>query len=377
MIEYSSAGCSHYSALDGSNGCPAWTDRTQLPYNGSQWDCSQQQQILPEHQQVQTQQQQQHLQSWQTTALEPKVGLESMAELRLAELKRLIDLDADALRQSSEAAVQQPGTWAETRATAASSKDATRGLGATKFDKTKENAGGKEVKNSGGIGPDMAAGVGAHHVRARNKMWRGAEADKAVGNKQPAKAAEGGGTSAHQNTKELQGHNKTRCSTVLHDFFPDSRGYGEMPIRAGEKLYTDDNPVKDWIFATRRGLDAEEGWVPASAVGLSGDATAQDEDAEAAKHAHRGPNKIVQQPTCRASRSKGGAPVGGSTSEKSVPGTKQVWSPANSGKPRRLPEYGQGSSELDAPLSHHHRNWRSRQRHLKGDPCHRQVHLWF
>jgi len=71
-----------------------------------------------------------------------------------------------------------------------------------------------------------------------------------------------------------------------------------MPIRAGEKLYTNGNPVKDWIFATRRGLDADEGWVPASALGLSDDATAQDEDAEAAKYAHRGPRQIVQQPTC-------------------------------------------------------------------------------
>lgn len=55
---------------------------------------------------------------------------------------------------------------------------------------------------------------------------------------------------------------------TLDDFLPESRKYGEMPVRAGEEIFVNSAPLDDWIYGVKRGPQMDEGWLPASVLGI-------------------------------------------------------------------------------------------------------------
>lgn len=59
-----------------------------------------------------------------------------------------------------------------------------------------------------------------------------------------------------------------RSYRVQDDFAPITRHYGELPVRRGEILFVSGEPRNGWVFGSRRTPNPDEGWLPASALGL-------------------------------------------------------------------------------------------------------------
>jgi hypothetical protein len=107
---------------------------------------------------------------------------------------------------------------------------------------------------------------------------------------------------------------------VLHDYEPESRKYGELPVRIGEEVWVSGGECEGgWIFGVKRGLqNVEEGWLPARAVGLGIISTSDEEESDTDARA-----KVYN----GHSKEQGG----------------------------------------DVEPWHHHGNWWSKQRHLRSD----------
>lgn len=154
--------------------------------------------------------------------IEPKAGAELLTELRLAELKRLIDRDAKQLRKTPDLTEEQG------------------------------------VQGSG------SAWRGERRARARDKGDI-----PTVEGLFPRASAPGLETPKEQHLK------------VLVDFIPASRNYGEMPVRAGEQVTITYEAIDEWIFGWKRGPRPDEGWLPAVCLGIGvslSDADTTDED---------------------------------------------------------------------------------------------------
>lgn len=180
-------------------------------------------------------------------SVEPKAGDEG-TELRLAELKRLIDRDAQALRSTRE--VQEP----------------------------MEPQSGAVSREGHEAGPTLQRDAAKSNVAPPNS------------------SAKPGDVKNHR---------------VLVDFTPESRDYGEMPLKAGEEVTVRYPIEEDWIFGWKGWPVRDQGWLPAQNLGLGVHLDSEDE--------------VVHEP---------GAEI----------------------KPKE---------EVEA--WHHHGNWWSRQRHLKVD----------
>merc|ERR1719215_881151 len=53
---------------------------------------------------------------------------------------------------------------------------------------------------------------------------------------------------------------------VVADFLPESRNFGEMPVRTGEEIFVSGESLDGWIFGVKRSGGGDEGWLPASAL---------------------------------------------------------------------------------------------------------------
>lgn len=170
--------------------------------------------------------------------IEPKAGAELLTELRLAELKRLIDRDAKQLRKTPDLPEEQG------------------------------------VQGSG------SAWRGERRARARDK----GDAPIVEGLFSRASASTippGLDTPKEQHLK------------VLVDFMPASRTYGEMPVRAGEQVTITYEAIDEWIFGWKHGPKPDEGWLPAVCLGIGvslsdADTTDQDQPQRAVPVRRRG-----------------------------------------------------------------------------------------
>jgi len=222
---------------------------------------------------------------------EPKAGAELLTELRLAELKRLIDKDAAALKKS-------PGREDSSKPESLSAVEDPQEVPA-------------ELSEASATRADLARDL----ARASATGWRMERRAKARAEKE-------------EQTKMPPGLDlpPEQSRLVLVDFDPVSRKYGEMPVRAGEKVVVNFAPIEDWIFGRKQGDWPDKGWLPAQCLGFGVSLSDAETSAEDDDH--------------------------------------QFGHRKASGKVRISPEEEKG--EEDDEAWHHHGNWWSRQRHLKG-----------
>ncbi|CAJ1384022.1 unnamed protein product [Effrenium voratum] len=177
---------------------------------------------------------------------EPKAGEELLTELRLAELKRLIDRDAQALRTPTRELVPVPE------------------------------------------GPELEP---PFKIESANETSPGSSKPGDV-----------------------------KCHSVLVDFLPSSRDFGEMSVKAGEKVTVRYPASEDWIFGWKGWPVQEQGWIPAQNLGIGVSIKDDPSDEDVTK---------VDRPSDKIQDDKPKA-------------QERAW--------------------------HHHGNWWSRQRHLKVQP---------
>lgn len=171
---------------------------------------------------------------------EPKAGAELLTDFKLAELKRLIDRDAE------EEAQRQAG----------------------------------ERRQS----PEEEAGRQPKEKRELPKEEEDTREDV-----QDVETTEASGscTATAVSPPGLDAPMEQRYR-VLADFEPESRRYGEMPVRIGEEVFVREEPLDGWIFGSKKGSHPDEGWLPASALGLGAREGEEEESgAEAEAEARR------------------------------------------------------------------------------------------
>jgi len=144
----------------------------------------------------------------QPTMTEPKAGGDDM----LAELKRLIDRDAQALKSTTNEVLQE------------------------------------HVESSQTV---------------VNSAIRADEASEAFSDQQPAPKAT---LTAPNSTDPSPG--EVKCHRVLVDFHCKSRQCGEMPVKAGEEVMVRYPPNQDWIFGWKGWPVQDQGWLPAQNLGI-------------------------------------------------------------------------------------------------------------
>eukprot|EP00930_Biecheleria_cincta_P046153 TRINITY_DN31833_c0_g1_i1.p1 TRINITY_DN31833_c0_g1~~TRINITY_DN31833_c0_g1_i1.p1 ORF type:complete len:559 (-),score=136.89 TRINITY_DN31833_c0_g1_i1:34-1641(-) len=263
---------------------------------------------------------------------EPYAGAELLTELRLAELKRLIDRDAQALKKTNTADAQADASRQEPEGSAmAAEQDTPRkgSEGAAVARRSPAGAGGALQESGSEAGPS----------------WRG-ERRKA---RDKASASPPGLAAPPEQVPQ--------CHLVLVDFDPDSRTYGEMPVRAGEEVAVSYPPVEDWIYAWKRGPMQDQGWLPSQCLGIG--VSISDADTTDGEDWEEAQNSAVQRR--RGGRGRGGAADGMPAAVSSGSGRRS----------KGAEKDGQGGGqqkaghEAEAEAWHHHGNWWSRQRHLK------------
>jgi len=62
-----------------------------------------------------------------------------------------------------------------------------------------------------------------------------------------------------------------KCYVATANFTPESRTFGEMPVRMGDEIFVSGEPLDGWIFGMKRGSEPDEGWLPASALDIEDD----------------------------------------------------------------------------------------------------------
>jgi len=148
-------------------------------------------------------------------------GAELLTELRLAELKRLIDRDAKVYRPQPEGVEIQSEQSAECTTRAPESNEDT---------------------------PIKSIAAGSAQEAARSNAADGvcAPGRPTIGLQQPDE----------------------KMIVALYDFEPESRRYDELPVRSGDEVWTDGEGSGGWIFGFKRGAKPDEGWLPRAALGL-------------------------------------------------------------------------------------------------------------
>eukprot|EP00929_Paragymnodinium_shiwhaense_P114148 TRINITY_DN82485_c0_g1_i1.p1 TRINITY_DN82485_c0_g1~~TRINITY_DN82485_c0_g1_i1.p1 ORF type:complete len:537 (+),score=139.79 TRINITY_DN82485_c0_g1_i1:89-1699(+) len=230
----------------------------------------------------------------------PKCGAELLTDLRLAELKRLIDRDAKALRSPAEGSDFDCDFWgssAPSRATTRapeSNEDTPEKLPESSEDglagaiRRRVSLGGVEVE--GVSAAEAAAKALAEEIQAD---LTNTSAVAAVA----SPAAEDTDAVMSNETEELPELPSRTLEVVpevqevlqevheqlfvcLADFMPETRDYGELPLRTGEEVFVSGEVSSGWIFGVKRGPKGiEEGWLPASALGI-GDTDDEDKQEE-------------------------------------------------------------------------------------------------
>ncbi|CAE8678266.1 unnamed protein product [Polarella glacialis] len=188
---------------------------------------------------------------------EPKAGAELLTELRLAELKRLIDRDAQALRKTPQADSKEKELDSESGGTtrAPESNEDTPVKGDALL------AGAALVRSAvGAVARERAADsghsllTGSEEPSSSASAWRGDRRAKAREKALAAMGEDAQGASPPGLDKEP----KDQFFVVLVDFVPDSRKYGELPVKAGDEVAVCYDPVDDWIFGWKRGPQPDE-----------------------------------------------------------------------------------------------------------------------
>lgn len=257
----------------------------------------------------------------------PKVGAELLTELRLAELKRLIDRDAKAVKKTAE----ESGHEAEQDTDAVTADCLSR----------------VQEPIEAQMAPEVDAPIG------------GEDAEEVT--MAPVAAASPPGLEA-----PLE-----QCYTVLADFLPENRNYGEMPVRTGEEVFVSGEVSEDWIFGVKREPEADQGWLPASALGLGSLADEVDDEV-------RGdvPQSEQHPANLRGSGSRRGQRRENNDASVARGSASSTWTcgAAATGRGRSDAVQQRGtvaqpckghSVPDDAEQWHQHGQWWSKQRHLK------------
>jgi len=341
---------------------------------------------------------------WEAAAslVGPKVGAELLTDLRLAELKRLIDRDAKALRDNAKVRSQGNDVDSDSADCTSRAPDSNEGT------PTKDVCGDAAVASVGSRGlPAKATAVQEDlpwkpeqgSISSREFPEKGVTKEIAPSQKEeelttedtdvatpaadtaPPAAEAASAAAAALAPPGLEAPTEQRLVAVA-DFLPEGRSYGELPLRAGEEVFVSGEQLDGWIFGSKRpaGGPPDEGWLPASALGLPDgeEAAAGEEEAQPLRPGggRRGRGRgrqggATSAPTPAGGGGSGaGGGAGGGGSRKGAPAAaqqQQRGGGAAAPQPR-----GKGSSRVDAPQPgaepwHHHGNWWSKQRHLKAD----------
>lgn len=272
----------------------------------------------------------------------PKVGAELLTELRLAELKRLIDRDAQALKKTSER--QEPASGSAPQPVM---PGAPRHLapGRERTDADVSAEGGQEAVSSGAFAvgaPGLEVPVEQTHICVAS--WE-----------------------------------------------PESRQYGEMGVRAGDEIFVvGEVQLNDWIWGAKRGDNPDEGWIPASALGLVNYTSDEDEEAPPAGRRQRTRQRPepepLREPLPPSARKGKGGKGGDATDEAVTPRgrkggglvegkgqSQQLKGSAEKARRQARAEVAAAEERQQRQLEkrqeeegwHQHGNWWSKQRHLK------------
>eukprot|EP00931_Biecheleriopsis_adriatica_P064529 TRINITY_DN39293_c0_g1_i1.p1 TRINITY_DN39293_c0_g1~~TRINITY_DN39293_c0_g1_i1.p1 ORF type:complete len:537 (+),score=126.04 TRINITY_DN39293_c0_g1_i1:24-1613(+) len=277
---------------------------------------------------------------------EPKAGAKLLTELRLAELKRLIDRDAQALRKSVPEAAQE----------AEVTKDKLQDEAPEHAEQDSDSAGDTtRAPESMEDTPVKSEDAAAAPANGAPKLLVASEKEaQVVQEERRSRASEKAQSSKSSGPPGLASPVE-QCHLVLVDFAPESRKYGELPVRAGEEVIVMYAPVEDWIFGWKQSPTPDKGWLPAQCLGIGVSIS----DAETSD----GEEERRQQPS--GGRRRGGRGRGGKESSAAAAGATP-----SSGRKARNDKEAQAQQKAkdsagDAEAWHHHGNWWSRQRHLK------------
>lgn len=267
----------------------------------------------------------------------PNLGAELLTQLQLAELKRLIDRDAKALRASSvgESVEKETDLSVDGKMRV---KDVPGGStdcgdrhgndGDDKKNRPKASAAARSTatSSSSAITVDSTRTLATASSPSAPARTTAAVDSKMAGAASPTRSMDGTGVapveqsdastndgSGRPHPPGLDAPEEKRC-IVLAEFTPESRKYGELLVKVGEEIFVSGELLDGWIFGVKRGDEPDEGWLPASALGFA--------EVETEKASQEVEDKQQQQA-------------------------------------------GKASSHHGSKPWHHHGNWWSRQRHLK------------
>jgi len=397
MITYGNEMCTGYIPQyegDNSNcwttwGSQSWgTGYEQVQYDCGSWEYQQQP-------------------GWEAPA--PKVGAELLTELRLAELKRLIDRDARALRKQQEDGADRWDYPEEQQKEAQDCDGEARMEGAhlstamASGDLQQALAHGADAA-AGGAAPQAARAAATSSGCATMEEEDGKSAAIA---KAPVAATacieddlDDGSDEPEPPTSEeqevviaarraasppgLEAPIEQRF-TVVADCLPESRNYGEMPVHAGEDVFISEDPIDGWIYAIKRAPKPDEGWIPAAAIDLFGeDDESLAEAAVAETEVQRWATQQQQQPQQQKKRGRGrgnhagneGSASMGDSSKRSGGGQQQQQLEQQQQQRKQQlhqsqPKNKSGRAEPQPTTGvqeeswHQHGTWWSRQRHLR------------
>lgn len=288
-------------------------------------------------------------------AQEPKVGAELLTELRLAELKRLIDRDAKA----PPPPFGGPAAGARQRRVPqlAASHDVERG--------ERGERGERRVSDS---------------ERSAECTTRAPDSNEDTPKKLAhlaavARPGDGAGEAEPRSPAEVV---ELERYVVLADFEPHTREHGEMSVRLGEEVFVRGGEQRGWIFGIKRTTEFDQGWLPAEALGI--DCASNDSDAEGgieeprqARRSGRAEgaddrNASEQRSAPSASGGSRGCRGGKKAAKRTQDGDvhddddAELWQEKQrSGLESRKEQ----RESHDSEAWHHHGNWWSKQRHLR------------
>lgn len=254
----------------------------------------------------------------------PKPGAELLTELRLAELKRLIDRDAQALRRTS----------ANTDAVLSSSAVPSAARHGLRAD-----------------APDFS--LDRQSVQSRENIEGSAEA---------------GGGSLAVGAPGLEAPPVERLVKSLATWEPESREYGEMGIHAGEDILVRGDVQNDWIWGSRRGDNPDEGWIPASGFGLVDYYSSGEEDTSAAAALKETPPSRRQRNRHRDPKDQAPLANGKNMARKGNESSASGMQKGKGSVDVTDEKQRKGARPAEAAAEetwHQHGNWWSKQRHLK------------
>lgn len=294
----------------------------------------------------------------------PNKGAELLTELRLAELKRLIDRDAQALRLNAKCEGLEDDSCdtaeCSTRAGGESTEDSPIKEDMQSQHSARRHAG--KVQNPGGQGLEACPSVSSSGRSS---------AQSAQPPPPPAPCA---GPAAPGLDAPVE-----QRYVVYKSYSPESRTHGEMPVSAGDEIFATDETGEDWLFGIKRSRDGsriDEGWLPVEAL-MPDDAAPEKEKgaSQGSKSSRQGKTKEKHSQQSRASA----GPSGKSGKKATADQPKQKKGAASAQGHKAAYAEPQPKSKAKSSVSddawHEHGNWWSRQRHLtapsKGHDDHR------